>query len=206
MRFIYASSSSVYNLKFNKTHYKESDLSYHPDSIYGMTKLNNELIAEMYFQKYNFASIGLRFFSVFGRFGRPDMAIHSFMKAIYKNNNIILNNSGLSKRDYTSIKTVVDIIGKILLDKKKQVNNIVYNIGNTIPLPTNDILNSIMWFNKSYSGKIIKNDISEQSITFADVSLIEKKYGKLVKYNVFDEFEELYNLSINEKYFNLWIW
>ncbi len=203
IKFIYASSSSIYNKTNNNLPYSEGETSYSPDSIYGLTKLLNENICQIYFTKYNFPSIGLRFFSIYGNLGRPDMALFSFMRSMHNKKKILLNNNGKSKRDYTSIKTVNEIIEKIIFSKKDILKNETYNIGNTKPVKTKHLLDKIIKLNNYSNLNIQNNLVLEQEITFANIKKIEKKFGKLKKYNIFDEIHQIYSWSIKNKYFNL---
>ena len=131
-KFLYASSSSVYNSEFNKFPFTEDDKILKPKSIYGLTKLNNEIIAQIYNDNYNFRSIGLRFFTVYGEYGRPDMAVQLFLDSIYNKRYINLFNSGSYFRSFTYIDDVVMTIYKLLklpLHIFRQVN--IINIGST---------------------------------------------------------------------------
>ncbi len=190
---IYASSSSVYNSNVNKIPFSEMETVYNPDSIYGFTKLSNELISKIYYDKFNFKSIGLRFFSVYGKMGRPDMAISSFINALKKNSQITLNNYGKTKRDYTSIKTVVEAIYRVIFNFNK-INESLLNIGNTNPIETLKILEYLKLILGNSSPQIINNSINEQVTTFADMSITEETLGNLPKFDIFDELNELCDL------------
>ena len=135
-KFIYASSSSVYGNSKNKI-FKENDLTNKPLQIYAATKISNELIAHVYSHLYNFKTIGLRFFTVYGPWGRPDMAIFKFTKNILKKKNIDLYNFGKNQRDYTYIDDVTKCIKNICNSKKhKNLNYQILNIGNNKPIKT----------------------------------------------------------------------
>ncbi len=111
--FIYASSSSVYGGN-KKIPFKEIDSVDHPVSLYAATKKSNELIAHSYSHIYNIKSTGLRFFTVYGPWGRPDMAPMIFTKAMLSGQPIKIFNNGEMKRDFTFIDDVIEIILRIL--------------------------------------------------------------------------------------------
>ena len=106
---IYASSSSVYGLN-QKLPFREEYLADHPISLYAATKRSNELMAHSYSHLYNFAVTGLRFFTIYGPWGRPDMAPMIFSKAILSGQPINLFNNGNMKRDFTFIDDAVECI------------------------------------------------------------------------------------------------
>ena len=112
-KFIYASSSSVYGNN-EKSPFAETDNVDHPVSLYAATKKSNELIAHTYSHLYKMTTVGLRFFTVYGPWGRPDMAYYFFTKAILEGKNIQLFNQGLNLRDYTYIDDMVESIKRML--------------------------------------------------------------------------------------------
>ena len=200
LKFIYASSSSVYNSEINSIPFKEDSQNFKPDSIYGITKYSNELIADLYFQKNNFKSVGLRFFSVYGEMGRPDMAIMSFIESILNKKNISLNNNGETLRDYTSVKTVIEIIRRISLQFEKIKGHNIYNIGNTKPIKTVEILNFLIKISGKTSPTISNFKVNEQPATFADISKISLEFGPLMEIDIFDELPLIYNWAITNRY------
>jgi len=110
---VYASTSSVYGGN-TKIPFSEHDGTNHPKSIYAATKKTNELMAHSYSHLFNFPVTGLRFFTVYGPWGRPDMALFKFTKAILNNKPIDLYNNGNMKRDFTYIDDIVESITHIL--------------------------------------------------------------------------------------------
>lgn len=125
--FVYASSSSVYGNN-KKIPFSESDNVDHPISIYAATKKADELIAHTYAHLYGLPTTGLRFFTVYGPWGRPDMALFIFTKAILEGREIDVYNYGKMKRDFTYIDDIVD--GVIAaLDKRFKYE--VFNLGNS---------------------------------------------------------------------------
>ena len=119
---VYASSSSVYGGN-KKLPYCESQPVNHPLSLYAATKKSNELLAHTYSNNFNLKATGLRFFTVYGPWGRPDMAPIIFAKAIYKQEIINLNNFGNMSRDFTYIDDIVEGVYKCCLKPATKDNN-----------------------------------------------------------------------------------
>jgi UDP-glucuronate 4-epimerase len=121
-KLLYASTSSVYGLN-KKLPFSENDNTDHPISFYSATKKCNEIMAHSYSYLYNIKTIGLRFFTVYGPWGRPDMALYKFVDDILKNKKIKVYNKGDHIRDFTYIDDITDGIIKLLkLDLKKDLN------------------------------------------------------------------------------------
>lgn len=144
---VYASSSSVYGLN-KKIPFETSDNVDHPISLYAATKKSNELMAHTYSHLYGFSTTGLRFFTVYGPWGRPDMAYFLFTDAIIKNKSIKLFNNGHMERDFTYIDDIVKGIVKIIekgLDNRSQSSDLykVYNIGNNDSVKLMSFIESI---------------------------------------------------------------
>ena len=135
---IFASSSSVYG-DINNTPYSENSDTNHPESLYAVTKKTNELLAYTYSKLYNINCVGLRFFTVYGPYGRPDMAYYSFTNKLLDNGKIKVFNNGQCKRDFTYIDDVVNAIEKIIENKLPKYN--IYNIGNSKPILLKDFIN-----------------------------------------------------------------
>jgi UDP-glucuronate 4-epimerase len=126
-KFIYASSSSVYGLN-QKIPFKENfKLNFAPN-IYASTKQSNEMIAKTYEYLHGYPSIGLRFFSVYGPWGRPDMAVYKFTKKIFEQKKITVYNNGKFKRDFTYIDDVVKSIVRLTKISNSE-KNLILNIG-----------------------------------------------------------------------------
>ena len=123
---IYASSSSVYGNN-KKTPFSEKDNVDHPISVYAATKRSNELMAHVYNDLYNLNVTGLRFFTVYGSWGRPDMAYYSFTEKIINDKVIELYNNGEVERDFTFID---DIVAGIRSALSKNFKNEIFNLGN----------------------------------------------------------------------------
>ena len=139
-KLLYASSSSVYGLSSNDK-FNESDNTDNPISLYADQK-SNELLAHSYSHLYDIGTIGLRFFTVYGPWGRPDMALFSFARAILTGQEIDIYNHGKMTRDFTYIDDISNAVARIAeLDffkiennnKKQNKNFSIYNIGNSQP-------------------------------------------------------------------------
>tara|TARA_Y100001935_G_scaffold167615_1_gene138076 strand:+ start:8400 stop:9350 length:951 start_codon:yes stop_codon:yes gene_type:complete len=144
-KIIYASSSSVYS-DTNKLKFNEKETSLKPKSEYGKSKLSNEIYASKLIKSYELSMIGLRFFSVYGPFGRPDMAYYSFTKAIKENRTISLNNQGNMHRDMTYIDDIIQgIRGAIdyIFNPECKGKNEIFNLGNDDPIKTSYLLQKI---------------------------------------------------------------
>lgn len=131
---VYASSSSVYG-KNDTYPYSESDFVDNPVSLYAATKKSNELMAHVYSHLYQIPTTGLRFFTVYGEWGRPDMAYFKFAKAINADETIDIYNHGDLARDFTYIDDIVEgVIRCLFKQPSDQPPYAVYNIGNNQPV------------------------------------------------------------------------
>ncbi len=172
---IYASSSSVYGNN-DKTPFSVSDRTDEPVSLYAATKKSGELIAHYYSNTFKLPSTGLRFFTVYGPYGRPDMAYYSFTKDILAGKPIKLFNSGDLKRDFTFIDDIVDGI-IACIDKKPEFHK-VYNLGNNKPVEVKYFVETL----EKLIGKkaIIENAPMQKADvyqTFADIEDSSKNLG-----------------------------
>lgn len=172
IKLIYASSSSVYG-ENQKVPFSESDSTDRIVSFYGITKKNNEMMAEMYSKLYNISVTGLRFFTVYGEWGRPDMAYFSFTKKILNEETIQVYNHGQMSRDFTYIDDVIDgIIAAIDLGAKCEI----FNLGNSHPETLSHFIEII---EQTLGKKAIKEELPMQlgdvSKTFADLTKSREK-------------------------------
>lgn len=141
--FIYASSSSVYGQNDNIPFSTEDKVD-HPISLYAATKKSNELLAHTYSHLYGIQTTGLRFFTVYGPWGRPDMAIFLFTEALFKNKEIKVFNQGNLSRDFTYIDDVVNgIIPLVSSNNSKNPLYSLYNIGNGKPIKLLDFISAL---------------------------------------------------------------
>lgn len=144
---VYASSSSVYGLN-KKIPFETSDNVDHPISLYAATKKSNELMAHTYSHLYGFPTTGLRFFTVYGPWGRPDMAMFLFTEAMLNGNPIKVFNNGNMERDFTYIDDIVEGVVRIFEKDTYRRNKMpelykVYNIGNNQSVKLLDFINAI---------------------------------------------------------------
>ncbi len=176
-KLVYASSSSVYG-NSESVPFKETDSVDHPISLYAATKKSNELMAHTYSHLYGLQTIGLRFFTVYGPWGRPDMALFLFVDAIMQNKPIKVFNHGNLSRDFTYIDDIVEgVLATLLKNSKDNKNYQLYNIGNNKPVQLMDFITEI---EKSTNRIAVKKMMSMQdgdvNQTFADVSHLIENY------------------------------
>lgn len=140
---MYASSSSVYGMD-NKVPYSEKDMTDTPVSLYAATKKSDELMAYAYSKLYGIPATGLRFFTVYGPWGRPDMAPYLFLSAILEGRPIRVFNNGEMQRDFTYIDDIVDgMAGLLRHPSQADVPHAVYNIGHSSPVKLMDFIHAI---------------------------------------------------------------
>ena len=175
-KFIYASSSSVYG-ESRKFPLSEKQ-SIKPKNIYGMTKKFNEELAENYSKLYNINMIGLRFFTIFGEWGRPDMFVTKFLTSSFKKKPFYLNNHGNHVRDFTYIKDLIQILLKLQKIKLRKKHDI-FNVCSGKPI---NITRTIKYYSKKiYKPKIIMRPLQKADIikTHGDNSKLKKSVGNL---------------------------
>ena len=137
-KYIYASSSSVYGDLKNLPAKEFNKLQ--PINVYAMTKKVNETIAKFYSNYHDLNFVGLRYFTVYGEWGRPDMFLFKLYKAYFLKEIFFLNNSGEHKRDFTYIGDVVKFTKKIIFHKKKDKKNLIFNICSNNPIKISKII------------------------------------------------------------------
>jgi len=193
---VYASSSSVYGAN-KKIPYSTDDKVDNPVSLYAATKKSNELMAHAYSKLYNIPSTGLRFFTVYGPAGRPDMAYFGFTNKLVKGETIQIFNFGNCKRDFTYVDDIVEGVVRVMQgapEKKVGEDGLpippyaVYNIGNNQPenlLTFVDILQQELVragvLPADYDFEVHKQLVPMQPgdvpVTYADTSTLEREYG-----------------------------
>ena len=139
---LYASSSSVYGDNI-KTPFSETDNVDHPISLYAATKKSNELMAFTYSHLYKIPLAGLRFFTVYGPWGRPDMAVYKFTEAILNHKVLQVYGNGTLMRDFTFIDDIIDGINKVLEHQASSRPPEILNIGNNHPVTVNALISEI---------------------------------------------------------------
>ncbi len=176
---VYASSSSVYGLN-DKVPFAETDPVEQPASLYAATKRSNELMAHTYGHLYGLPTTGLRFFTVYGPWGRPDMAYSLFSDAILNGRAIKVFNHGEMSRDFTYVDDIVEGVKRVLLTPRPPqsgVPNRLYNIGNGKPVSLLGFIETMekhlgMVAEKEYLG-MQPGDVEK---TFADTTALERDY------------------------------
>ena len=196
---VYASSSSVYGANLTMP-FSVHDNVDHPLSLYAASKKSNELMAHTYSNLFNLSTTGLRFFTVYGPWGRPDMALFKFTKAIINDEEIDVYNYGNHQRDFTYIQDIVDGVIKVV-DNPAESNPEwdglapdpgssfapwrVYNIGSNNPVKLNDYISEI---ERNVGKKAIVNFLPLQQgdvvATYADVQDLFETFDFKPKFNV----------------------
>jgi UDP-glucuronate 4-epimerase len=182
-RVIYASSSSVYGAN-EKQPFSEEDRTDRPISLYGATKRANELLAYSYNHLYGIEMIGLRFFTVYGPWGRPDMAIFKFASRILSGRPIDLYNNGQMKRSFTYVSDIAEgVMG--IIEKAPAGKNLLYNLGGAEAVPLAKFVELI---EKELGKTAVRNMMPLQSgdvpETLADCSAAERDFGYKAKVSI----------------------
>lgn len=193
---VYASSSSVYGSN-KKVPYSTDDKVDNPVSLYAATKKSNELMAHAYSKLYNFPSTGLRFFTVYGPAGRPDMAYFGFTNKLVKGDTIKIFNYGNCKRDFTYVDDIVEGIVRVMQHAPEKQNGEdglpippykVYNIGNSHPENLLEFV-SILQEELSCAGvlpedynfeahkELVAMQPGDVPVTYADTTPLEEDFG-----------------------------
>lgn len=193
---VYASSSSVYGTN-KKIPYSVEDKVDNPVSLYAATKKSNELMAYAYSKLYNIQTTGLRFFTVYGPAGRPDMAYFSFTNKLIKGETIEIFNFGNCKRDFTYVDDIVEGIKRIMQCAPEKSNGEdglpnppyrVYNIGNSSPENLIDFVDILQQelirakvlpedYNFEEHKKLVPMQAGDVPITYADTTTLEQDFG-----------------------------
>lgn len=178
---VYASSSSIYGLN-EKVPYSETDMTDRPVSLYAATKKSNELMAHSYSKLYGIPVTGLRFFTVYGPWGRPDMSPSLFLSAILEGRPIRVFNNGNMHRDFTYIDDIVTgVCAVVSAPPQADTNGVsatVYNIGNSEPVALMDFIGAI---ERAAGCEAVKEYTEMQPgdvyRTYADTSALERDFG-----------------------------
>lgn len=193
---VYASSSSVYGTN-KKVPYSTDDKVDNPVSLYAATKKSNELMAHSYCKLYNIPATGLRFFTVYGPAGRPDMAYFGFTNKLLKGQTIQIFNYGNCKRDFTYVDDIVEGVKRVMQGAPEKKNGedglpippyAVYNIGNQNPenlLDFVDILQQELIragvlpadYDFESHKELVAMQPGDVPVTYADTSALERDYG-----------------------------
>ena len=193
---VYASSSSVYGSN-KKIPYSTDDKVDNPVSLYAATKKSNELMAHAYSKLYNIPSTGLRFFTVYGPAGRPDMAYFGFTNKLLRGETIEIFNYGNCKRDFTYVDDIVEGVIRVMKHAPEKKNGddglpippyAVYNIGNNSPENLLDFVNILgeeliaagvlpADFDINAHSKLVPMQPGDVPVTYADVTPLERDFG-----------------------------
>ena len=181
----YASSSSIYGERESMQGFKETDRTRSPASLYAATKLSGELLSESYAHLFGIPQTGMRFFTVYGPWGRPDMAYWIFTQKILAGDPITLFAPDKMKRDFTYIDDIIDYIPKLL--NKPPEHHKIYNLGNSSPNKLLDLVDAV----EKACGKKAKKHIKPQQAgdvrsTFADISEAKRDFGFSPKTDLVD--------------------
>ncbi|MDR6301789.1 NAD-dependent epimerase [Mesonia maritima] len=177
-KLVYASSSSVYGNN-QKVPFSEKDNVDHPISVYAATKKSNELLAHTYSHLYGIQTTGLRFFTVYGPWGRPDMAMFLFTDAILKDKPIKVFNNGNLSRDFTYIDDIIAGVEKTLLKPQPDDKTYsLYNIGNGNPVKLLDFIESIeKEIGKTAQKQMLPMQPGDVEKTWADTTTLENDFN-----------------------------
>lgn len=211
-RFIFASSSSVYGDEFHQM--KVDSCTDKPKSVYAATKKADELLAYSYSHLYGIKATGLRFFTIYGEYGRPDMAYWKFTDCLLKNESITFNNYGEIIRDFTYIGDLVERVSQIVSDDNVGLYK-VYNIGSGNPICITNfaykLFNQMICLDmierkETFAFKLAPMPDGDAFKTYADTSELEKDYGckPITPLEVgLRNFLKWYKLYITDNGFNL---
>tara|TARA_B100000900_G_scaffold230759_1_gene195957 strand:+ start:5416 stop:6378 length:963 start_codon:yes stop_codon:yes gene_type:complete len=199
-KIFYASSSSVYG-DSNNFPLKENQII-NPKNIYSLSKKNNEEMAEIFSKQFNIKLIGLRFFTIYGEWGRPDMFLMKYLTSSFdRTKKFYLNNFGNHTRDFTYILDACEIIEKLIFSKKKQMKHQIFNICSNNPIKMLNIINEInrltakkpkIYKRRLQEADVIKTHGSNKKI----LSIIGNKKFKHIKnglLNTLNWFKRYYN-------------
>jgi len=176
-KLVYASSSSVYGNN-EKIPFDETDNTDKPISLYAASKKSNELMAHTYSHLFKFETIGLRFFSVYGSWGRPDMAYYLFADAITKDKPIKVFNNGELSRDFTHINDIIEVVKSTILDHSVKSLHEIYNLGNNSPIVLSKFIEIIeKYLGKKAIKKMLPMQDGDVKKTWASISKITKDYN-----------------------------
>lgn len=176
--FVYASSSSVYGANA-KQPYSVDDRADHPVSLYAATKRAAELVTESYCRIYGLACTGLRFFTVYGPWGRPDMACYLFTEAILAGKPIKVFNEGRMSRDFTYVDDVVGaVIAAVEQPPERAGGHRLYNIGNHRPVPLLEFIEVIeRALGRSAVKQMMPMQPGDMATTYADIEPARRDLG-----------------------------
>lgn len=192
-RLVYASSSSVYGMDPHVP-FKETDRTDSPVSLYAATKKSEEAMSYAYSKLYHLQTVGLRFFTVYGPWGRPDMAPYKFMKAIDNDEEIQVFNHGNMLRDFTYIDDIAEGVRLVLHSgNDEEIPYRIYNIGNSEPVRLLDFIKTIENVT-GHRARMRMLDMQPGDVvrTYADTSLLQHDFGYKPSTTIADGISNLY--------------
>ena len=199
---IYASSSSIYGSN-KKIPFSINDRVDNPISLYGASKRSGELITQSYSRMFNINCTGLRFFTVYGPWGRPDMAAYIFTKNLFENKPLDLFNFGRMERDFTFIDDIINGIAQLIkIKKRKNELHKIYNLGNNKPEPLLKLV-SLLETLCERKAKVIKKRMQSGDVryTYANIKESKKDLKFKPKTNLEDGLEKF--VSWYKEYHNI---
>ena len=181
-KLIYASSSSVYG-DSDKDYFSETDNVDHPISLYAASKKANELMAYTYSHLYGFQTIGLRFFTVYGPWGRPDMAYYKFLISLRNNESIKVYNNGDLMRDFTYIDDIIN--GVVSTINYNETNYKIFNLGNNKPVKLIDFISTIEnIYGQKFKKEMVEMQDGDVYKTAANIQLAKEKLSFNPTFNI----------------------
>ena len=183
---VYASSSSVYGMN-TKQPFSTADRVDYPVSLYAATKKSNELMAHTYSHLFNIPTTGLRFFTVYGPYGRPDMAYYRFTESILNGRAIDVFNDGKMMRDFTYIDDIIEgvlgVVDRVPIPQERADTNstapyVIYNIGNNNPVSLEEFIGALeIACGREAKRRLLPMQPGDVPVTFADVDDLERDIG-----------------------------
>ena len=192
-KVVYASSSSVYGNPI----YTPCDEAHpkNPISPYAVSKLCGEIYAEYYFREYKLPVTSLRFYTVYGPRGRPDMAIRKFFNLIFQNKEISIYGDGSQLRDFTYVSDLVN--GLILAGEKVESSGEVFNLGCSNPISVNELINKMYEISRRPKKvKYIEKQRGDVDITYSNTNKAKELLNYIPKVNIYDGLKKTYEWQI----------
>lgn len=189
-KVVYASSSSVYGNPIYTP--CDEDHPKNPISPYAVSKLCGEIYADYYFREYKLPVTSLRFYTVYGPRGRPDMAIRKFFNLIFQNKEISIYGDGSQLRDFTYVSDLVN--GLILAGEKAESSGEVFNLGCSNPISVNELINKMYEISRRPKKvKYIEKQRGDVDITYSNTNKAKELLNYIPKVNIYDGLKKTYD-------------
>ena len=191
--FVYASSSSIYGLDSHSP-FSEDDRTDQPVSLYAATKKSDEAMAYTYSKLYGISTVGLRFFTVYGPWGRPDMAPFKFMKNILEGKTIQVYNHGDCVRDFTYVDDIIEGMRRILIfENQEEIPYRIYNIGCSHPVNLMDFIETLERITgKKADKEMLGMQLGDVPLTYADTTRLQHDFGYKPSITLADGLQRFY--------------